>query len=280
MSTNSLPQTWSVFSDYKVKDRRIQPKPKKQKEAPTFYVPAARTELPGEIAKLERNDIASVLKFARRYGSLGFSHLSPKEDKPYGDPLQWVWLHADTLRLALTLKELIDHQKTDELKRLLFELSQGEDRSKEYPTPAVTYARLDKQQTIVFCPTSGASPDAVVQTLAANMLCTIVNNNIANLRPELTWRKINGTFQQHFLFTGLIEVAYWHVANALQGGMIKRCQRSGCGGLFIQTDQRQRFCPTGDKRESPCAVLDRVRRKRVKDRMGHKKGGRKHGEKR
>lgn len=295
MSEESLPLNWPVDHNYVIKDQRIHPafkEPKKGKrgedvydtaEAPTLYVPATRTELPGEIAKLERNNIASVLAFAHRYGLLGFSELSQQEkQQPYGDPLLWIWRHAETLRLCLALKSLNDHQETNKLKRLLFELSREEDRYKEYPTPAVTYARLDKQQTASFFPTSGRNPEAVVQTLAANILCTIVNHNIANLHPWLTWRGKGGSFQQHFLFTGLIEVAYWHVANALQGGEIKRCQLSGCGGLFIQTDQRQRFCPTGDKRESPCAVRDRVRRKRVRDKeqgMKHEKGRARHGKK-
>lgn len=306
---SSLLGLWPVFTNYKIvktykivenqktKVLRLQPifrrrKPKKGKReqfdkslVPTPYSPEARTELLGEIAKLTRDDTEAVLKFAHRYGSLGFYELSRQSDTPYGDPLPWVWLHAETLRLALSLKKHIDDRATEELERLLFEFPQVANRSNELPTPIVTYGCLDKGTRFSSFPTSPtSSPNraAAIQTIAANILSTIVSANIANLRQELTWETKDRAFRSHLRFTALIEVAYWHLANALQGGLVKRCELSGCGGLFIQTDGRQRFCPTGEKRESPCAVLDRVRRRRTKERRQQltKKRRQDHGTKR
>ena len=304
MSEPKLRLAWPVFKHYEIKDLRLQPlvrpthskKGKREKydptQEPTIYFPSERTELPARIATLKRDDHMSLLKFAHQYGSLGFSDLSLDETKPYGDPVQWIWLHAETLQLALSLKTLIDGQETDKLERLLFELPQGAKRDKDYPNPVLTLASLDKQQTTfffpssgpsrdatlqtIFFPTSGPSRTAVLQTMATDILRTIINSNIANLRPAVNWDAKDRTFRHQFQFTALIEVAYWHVANVLQGGLVQRCERSDCRQLFIRTDGRQRYCPTGDKRESPCAVLDRVRHNRAKDRQNQQKKGVKH----
>ncbi len=119
------------------------------------------------------------------------------------------------------------------------------------------------------------------------LLVSVINNNLKTVLPKLDLEQ--GGPQLRFTFSALVEVAYWQLANAYVGGWLKRCE--ACGGLFLQTDQRQQFCPKGLRRESLCASRDRLRRFRdaQKERKGAKaklskgdkdKGEEKHGTKR
>jgi hypothetical protein len=281
MSDEALPLKWPVFDDYKIHDQRLRPILKDPNDPDiTFYAPGGREELPGEIAKLERNDQPAVLAFARRYGLLGFSELSEnKAQQPYGDPLNWLWLHAETLDLCLSLKEMLDSKATERLNRRLQAFPQARTQA-TYPAPCVTFASRAKTQQSSFFPPSGPNRAAVLQSLAANILGTIVNANITQLHPVLAWGSMRQMFVQQFQFTALVEVAYWHIANVLRGGKVTRCALPGCRGIFIQTDRRQRFCPTGTKQESPCAVRGRVQKFRSQALKGtQKKRGKRHGTK-
>lgn len=265
MSDDGFRRKWPIDDDYCIQDQRLAPilKDKKWK---TLYAPGGREELPGEIAKLERDDQDAVLAFARRYGVLGFFELSRTEtNHPYGDPLNWIWLHAETLGLCLSLKEMLDRREIDSLNRRLMDFPQGS-APPDYPAPRIVFASRGTWQQSNFFVTNGPNRTDMLQGLAASILSTIVNANIAQLHPALAWNAKRQMFAQHFQFTALIEVAYWHIANVLRGGTVARCDRPGCRGIFIQTDRRQRFCPTGTKQESTCAVRERVQRKRERDR--------------
>ena len=262
----ALPVTWPAYKNYIIKNERLRPIITDKDPDITFYAPGGMEVLPGEIAKLERNDQDAALAFAHRYGLLGYSELSEsKVQQPYGDPLDWLWLHAETLALCLSLKKMLDGRATDSLNRRLRDFPQGNTHS-SIPAPRITFASRETLQRRTFFVPSGTSRAAVLQSLAANILGVIVNANIEQLHPVLTWSTKRQMFRQHFWFTALIEVAYWHIANVLQGGKVVRCAGAGCRGIFIQTDGRQRFCPTGTKQESTCAVRKRVQRKRKKDR--------------
>lgn len=265
MMDEALPVTWPTYKKCIIQDHRLRPNIEDKDREISFYSPGGREELPNEIAKLERNDQVATLAFAHRYGLLGYSELSEsKVQQPYGDPLDWIWLHAETLALCLSLKEMLDGRATNSLNRRLLDFPQGKADS-SYPAPCVTFASRETLQQRTFFVPSGPSRAAVLQSLAANILGAIVNANIERLHPVLTWSTKRQMFRQHFRFTALIEVAYWHIANVLQGGKVVRCAGAGCRGIFIQTDRRQRFCPTGTKQESTCAVRKRVQRKREKD---------------
>lgn len=286
MVREGLPIAWEVFPKYTIDGDRVFPVGIKNKEARAqqprdaginfadvlLYAPAERPELPSEIAKLKRGDEASVIRFAERYGLLGYSHLAPfAPNSPYGDPPSWVWRHAETLDLCLSLKEFLDDDDTDGI----------EGRLRAYPrlwkssvhlSPIIPFGVRDKIYKSTFHPAPASSWEEALRNLAALILRKIVNDNIAALHQVIGWSPGDKSFRQHLGATALIEVAYWHVANALLGGVLKKCELSECGRLFIQTDRRQRYCPTGTKDESPCARRDRVRSWRVKQRLKAKKG--------
>jgi hypothetical protein len=280
--TIGLPIAWQVDSGYQIQEWRsgrrtivgVQPVIGKT----TIYTPATRIELPSEIAKLEREDREAVIRFAGAYGSLGYWHLLPTADRlqtPYGDPLGWIWLHAETLNLCLSFKEMLDQGATNGLERRLWDLTPRSWSRSNLPAPVVTFASQAAKQSTQFFATKSENRTIALRGVAATILETVVNNNIAGLHPMLAWDQQKQTFVHFFRITALIEVAYWHLANVLRGGLVKRCARPGCGGLFIQTDGRQQYCPTGTKQESRCAVLERVKRLRGK----RAKGGPGHGKK-
>jgi hypothetical protein len=174
---------------------------------------------------------------------------------------------------------MLDSKETESLNRRLWDLPQLRTQA-THLAPCVTFASRGKVQQMCFPPPSDPNRSAALRSLAANMLRAIVNANITQLHPVLAWSTEHEAFRQYFRFTALIEVAYWHLANALQGGRVMRCARPGCRGIFIQTDRRQRFCPPGTNGESPCALLVRQQKCRgMAVRNTHKGGGSKHGTK-
>lgn len=217
---------------------------------PRWYTPSTRLELPGELAKLTPGDDAAVLRFAKIYGLLGYWYFMPENESvegPVGDSLKWVWAHAETVRLVLSLKDKLDQEDAEGLEQTLRKLEHPTLRG-QFP---VKFAARGILRTLVFYPTSSH------RSLAASILMSIVNENISGIHPKIAWDEKRGIFVPYSSFSTLIEVVYWHLSNVLSGGRVTRCET--CGGRFIQTDRRQRFCPTGTKQESPCAVKARVR---------------------
>lgn len=271
-----MPTAWPVDADYAIQQTRVKGKSTtvlkpllSESEGPHLYTPASRADLPSALAKLKRGDEAAIIRFARIYGMLGFYELLPEKaklDHVYGDPLEWIWSHADTLRLCLELKEMLDGERDDLLMKRLSSLTILDMTNRAYPCPFLRFAAgVGTSKTQLF-PVSGESRTSEIRNLAAKILETIVNRNISGIFPVMTWVAKRQSFVQFFHCTALVEMAYWHIANVLRGGRVRRCERPGCGGSFIQTDGRQRFCPgeQDGKQESPCAVLARVQRFRRK----------------
>lgn len=277
---------WMVEADYTIEQvmgrgKRVAVlKPLLSAEGKThIYTPASRAELPSAVAKLQRGDEAAIIRFAKIYGMFGFNEILPENSKlnaTFGDPLAWIWSHAETLRLCLDLKEMLDCERDDSLRNRLLSLTPSDMKHQKHPSPFLKFSAGAGVVQQFFSPVSKEDDKNVVRHLTGKILATIVSKNISGIFPEMAWLESRQTFAQYFHCTALIEMAYWHVANALRGVRVRRCERPGCGGAFIQTDGRQRFCP-GDqdnKLESPCAVLARVQRFRQRIQARSKKGSR------
>jgi hypothetical protein len=63
------------------------------------YSPMMHPEIPGGLAKLRRGDEAGVLELAKTYGSPCFSGLAAAARRCGGNPLPWIWAHAETLNI-------------------------------------------------------------------------------------------------------------------------------------------------------------------------------------
>lgn len=261
---------WPVFPEYEVSEKWVRVKGHlKVTETTPFCVPAEMMELPAEIAKLERGNTKAVLDFTRRYGLLGFFELSAEDsDAQYGDPLSWIWRHAETLGLCMRLKHLLDNDDVDGIHRALASFPQALNSSL-LPAPLIRYSERAKSRRTWFFPVGNEESQCrnltrldILRDLAGSILCHVINANIAFIHPLIGWGQLPFQFQKRFFAVSLIEQAYWHVANALVAHQpLTQCKQ--CGHYFIQTHRARSFCPTGTKKESPCAILFRVRKYRV-----------------
>jgi hypothetical protein len=97
----------------------------------------------------------------------------------------------------------------------------------------------------------------------------LINQNIVGIYRGLTVRKDKPTDQTMFRYSAMIDIVYWHIATAIDGGTIRRCQERSCGAFFIQHHGGQHFCPPyGKQTESPCANRNRFRRFQRNQRKG------------
>jgi hypothetical protein len=102
---------------------------------------------------------------------------------------------------------------------------------------------------------------------AARLVTDLINRNTEHIRRRIDW--LENRVQVFYLFSGLVEAAYWQLGHVLATGTVKKCAARECRAYFIQTDKRQRFCPPRFDpwsrtryAESLCAVRVRMRRNR------------------
>jgi hypothetical protein len=197
-----------------------------------WYAPFVHTELPAELAKLRQADQEQALDFARTYGELGFSSLAGTWEQAThldlesgqrstgGDPLPWIRAHASGVYVCLAVAHALTTPKL------------------------VTRKFLD---------------DFNGWPYARQLRAEIINRNVTRIYRYVSVDD-KGRDRTFFQFRARVDVAYWHLANALDGGTLKRCSADGCSGIFIQTDPRQRYCPKRwRQRESSCAMRQRQR---------------------
>jgi hypothetical protein len=239
-----MPYLWVVYEDYAITDGVL----RIRGEAKRKYAPIANEKLPNIIAKLTPGNEEDVLEFARTYGHLGYQTMSGEGSSyPWcgGDPLAWIWVHAQTIDLCLRLTYFLQEPTN------IYEL---EAYLSSFTRPIQIARRGQVGEWIRLTDWSAVD-------WARFMRRTIINANIAEVRRTLD--DIDGKDCMAFTFSALVEVAYWHLANAVDGGVVKRCENEKCGAVFIQTDGRQRFCPARfGQKESACAVHQRVKRYR------------------
>lgn len=243
---------WHVDSAYRIHEGLIEPVPQLVPPA-RVYAPITHSELPNVLAKLHDGTDDDVLRFVGSYGLLGFSELASRDTEKtqrHGDPLRWVRQHALNVRLIMSLWKLVQDADEGGLQRELAELS----------GPHVT-VRLAAGATITrkrFM-LGVAHPEPGPFALARLIVLSLINPNLAGIGPVLS--EAGTGIQLGFTFRALLEVIYYQLAKAITGRRMERCAAKDCGGLFIQQDPRQRFCPLwlGVKGESLCSLRERQR---------------------
>lgn len=229
------------------------------------FAPFVHSELPGELAKLRDASAADVQDFAQRYGGLGPVQLAP----PHGgyepsllDPshcplsLPWIRAHAWGTHICLAITEALSRAASDdELRRLL--LPWDDTRVGRIGPGARCF---DLEALTVFG--AGSLIEGGPTDAAHAVRGHIINANLRDIYRYVEWDR--GTARTYFGYTVTMSVIYWHLADVIDGGIVKRCEADGCGGFFIQTDPRQRYCPKRwRQRESACAL--RMRQRRIKE---------------
>jgi hypothetical protein len=281
---------WPVYEDYVIIDGSLC-----WHGEPTYsYAPMVHKEIPSELARLKRGDEAGVLQFARTYGSLGYQKFLPPAPglwKPIGDPLRWIWAHAETIRFCLEVSELLQQDDLHKLKNVLRaqhitpedieELCEPEQVEELKYTLCVAQSDAGWVGRKFFSTMLVAERDKVrlawgelpnrkacTKLKRMNYLTRYFRNGIINANIQGVVRSLSVTprptikERSYWRFTTLIETAYWHLADMVDGGTVKRCE--GCHGVFIRTDARQLFCPppynhgSSTRPHSRCGTRKRV----------------------
>jgi hypothetical protein len=233
-----------------------------------FYAPIMRPELPNALAKIEYGDIRAAMAFVQTYGLLGYAKFGRQEHP--GEPLSWLWTHAETVHLCLRLSYFLQAGEPYALRQYLRSLRGPDPLSWQGQTSPVTFtACRDHTMHIGWSPrrrkVAEADDDARFIELARRMWRDLINENIVGIHYEI--RDNNGQDSPGFVFKALCEMIYWHVMNPKRKHAMRQCANPQCRAPFWPKDARQTYCPprVGQK-ESPCATSQRVAKHRRQQR--------------
>lgn len=253
------------------------PYERRQQELPTlvgrggfahWFAPFAHPELPSELARLRDADGESVLAFGHVYGEMGYGTFSDSLDLDWvtqrmkagqttamGDPLPWLRAHAAGISLCLEISEALAKQGGKRFSRQWLDRCDGAIFGHRGSTHRISIEHLDSLHRLR--PGSTApKPIDIARAIRRH----IINANVGGITRSVSVNE-SGADQTFFRYSTPLEVAYWHLANVVDGGTVKRCEADGCGGVFIQTDPRQRYCPKRWRQlESSCATRQRQRK--------------------
>jgi hypothetical protein len=280
----------SVFARYRVKDGYVSsmgPFAQPIRE----YFPISTPGLPFALAKLAEGDEQKVIDFVGKYGLMGYS---PERtlDAPLpvfrGDPLPWLWAHARGIRTVLAIYDYWKNESEVGLNAYMQSLTGDFFRKPDgrfvltVGSPSavaelsVTREPGEPLSHYTFCVRAGdeeretvlAGEQLVPSLIAQNLITTIVNENLRGASRVL-W-PFGDPVTSLFNIEAPITAAYWHLADVVTNGQIRKCER--CGAFFKVTDARQRFCPPEEgilgATGSPCgsqARQARLRSRRKQD---------------
>jgi hypothetical protein len=230
-----------------------------------LFHPAERFELPSQLATLVDGDPIKLKQFCEAYGRLGFVELrecpsdifSARTWNRYEDsePLEWIRVHAATVAWCL---QAIDARRDISRKRN----TRCRNVLRAYPDPPWIGAGA-----YVYEPLNPPTPNTEVELATAHRelgawLVHILNGNLQTVDHQLVMSDNKIFYAVEGL--SLLETIYQMIACwASGGGELETCAE--CGGVFLKTDERQRFCPPRlGQEKSPCMNRARVRRARAK----------------
>ena len=267
------------------------------------FNPFDRPRLANDLVKV--NDERSALAFARRYGSLGYAGYKgdpPSGEKTadgryeimgrldfrkMGDPLEWIYAQAGTVRLVLELLESMggaDERLETVLRRHCpYRLPQDVWGLKESFFQQVAYQRVQDDDNVGYLVTLPVAKldtvadrmygAATLTDLAVSIISDLVDANTPEVRQRLSWDDTATKFVFRQGAPRLIQVVWWQVASVAVASdkQVKLCKL--CGAPFIVTDRRQKFCPaaydyldpktkTSRPGRSKCAALYQKRKER------------------
>jgi len=263
-----------------------------------YYMPAGVPRLATDFAQLQDRDSEAVLRFAHRWGHLGYGELQmpnrsePRDDAAWireyiwaaiqvPDPLDWIWAHARGVRACLAAADFLRTAKED---------TPGE--LPDFPSVRTFIQEpqpvLDIFDDIAFGSFGVGSRFERIQLQttplypagARAVLSWLLTRNLGGLshRIEPSRRRL----EHGYTFNVLLDMIYWHVARYALGSNaagrpteLARCEE--CGALFERKHGHQRYCPPDDwelqtarerggKAESRCSMRARARKLRERNR--------------
>lgn len=252
--SRSFNRTWSIAEDYIAKEGCILPICKGEVISPELtlkednhYLPMGRPELPGEFARLADESEEKVLDFVRRYGLLGY-YRRPEQSRPInpindfsGDPLNWIFVHAKTVNLAMNLAEALDKPKELKILTERFFVKEALSwRGKEWNT-----ALLLPKPALDLPGYVGTIMRASARENALSVIESILNPNLTGLtrKMQVEWSEEKGeqVINTFFSFGNLLDCIYWLLADAVTNAKIRSCEH--CGKPFVAPNDRTKYCP-------------------------------------
>ncbi len=232
-----------------------------------WYTPIAHRELPEVVATLREASEAEIVRFARTYGGMGYESIVRDPEKAThrradgtreagGDPVWWLRGHGWSAHMCLEISDAVERKDARLATEVLHNAGQLE-RGIMQGAERVHVTLIGQQR-------DDSSPFVIDAPLeqARDLRRQIINANIADVSRAI-YPLTGGREQSYFRCPAGIKAVYWHLANLVDGGVVKRCAAEGCGAVFIQTHGRQRFCPPRWRQsESGCAVRERQRKRR------------------
>lgn len=239
-----------------------------------IYAPLEHPELPHQFARIATN--AEALRpFVQDYGRLGWYELIGPQNRRradpwfrkktgeyqtlvrkhlgaavYAEPLDWIQAHARTVAWCLAAGLALRIPNNRSRTQRCAELSQ------ELPKPAgfgsTVGSKLMREDAI-----DKLSPLDFVGGMLEDYLWI----NLQGVRRRVSYVG-QGRLRSLWGGDSLLESIYTLVTDAVTGGgRLAQCQ--ACGAIFLQTDDRQRFCPPREgQTKSACMNRERVRRYR------------------
>jgi hypothetical protein len=247
------------------------------------YAPLEHREMPGQFAR--DDSPGALMAFVGQYGRLGWNEFQEVQDHPrFGrqdtwlsrmkaahramvdadpmvsldavgavnaEPLEWLQAHARTVRWCLEAANALRTPNARARDRDCADLA------RRFPSP------FGRRGSI-----------GVSTSLMRYRTATMPTRQVGGLLEDLLWINLEGV-RRRVLYEGdgrfrsvwggdtLIESLYTLVADAVTGGRLKQCEAPDCGTVFLQTDERQRFCPPREGQEkSTCMNRLRMQRQR------------------
>lgn len=242
-----------VFDHYVIQEGMVLP----QGAIRTRYHPETCPALPQQLARVSRGDTAAALAFVRTYGLLGYAQVATAVGRQahrdaLGDPLTWIWAHAETVALCLLLTYGLQTGDEAMLQHGLHAVQLPQPPHADGGPRLIVPAVWDQPRVHVCWPSPLHTPEDW-RTYARAIRREIVNAHLLGVRPHL----VDGgaTDQPSCQFQALLAVVYWHLLQIAAQGTVQRCAEASCRAFFVPTRRTQRFCPPeAPARHSRCAV--------------------------
>lgn len=251
---------WSIAEGYEIRDGFLRPLGDRKRE----YMPAA-PEHEGvltDFARLEAGSEGAVIRFAEKWGLLGYNELMVSCGNAGGtvdgDPLPWVEAHASGVKTCMRLIEYLNQGSREGLERFLSSLPTDSRGDAEKVTLLVFHGYGPWTGTVPHTVFKDSSPEHIARVL----ILTIVNDNLQTIHPRLMLAEPGGKLALYHDFAALLDVIYWRLARiAVSSERLSRC--AYCGQYFLRTHGRQQYCPPPEgtkSRESLCSRKARAHR--------------------
>jgi hypothetical protein len=271
-------QLWQVAEGYEIGSHEmVGPVVQPAGEVHHWYLPMAHPNLPEELAKV--GDEKSSLKFARRYGLLGYpanSHLTFQRqgDKLQscgtpipGDPVEVVLIHARQVRWVLGLAAALQMDDMEGLIELMGQIMDPKawasfphfvsSKSKASEKAWRFFSLKDSGIGFPQSDVPGASSDEqVLKFNALSFIEQVLSSNIQRIHLDVGIRESSQVgehsyglenLRREFRWRSLLDVVYYHLHQQVveANNPLRTCKE--CGNFFVQTHGKQQFCPPSEE---------------------------------